>query len=1189
MKSSRVLSHCSVRATAWKILFATTFVLLVTTVWLMAQGPEKPFQSAGGHSEVTAIRVPFVASPKDKNGKVIQAQPSKNIVSRPRGMTREGLAARSLADAGKVTPTTKTASKLSVGVAMNSLQLNSSGPKSSGALSSNSSNGNSAGSALTSGAKSAPTNFPGIGDTGFIPPDGGVAAGPYNVVAVVNSTIQVYDKNGNLLSSQALSDFYSGLPGSGDGIFDPSVAYDNDIGRFWVFATSAHDSTGGGDSNRSTHLLAVSNGSDITSGGWSIFWLDATVNGGGGCDYPHFGFDAQAIYLSCNMFSFPFYSSSSSFMFAKVRILTKSQFTNGPCCSWWDFYDLREGFLNLSKSFTVRPAIMHFSNTGDGDFWVNAEGGGGGGSSLKIRHLTNAQNCCNGIGPNLADADDGVGSFNTPPGAKQPGTSTTIDTGDTRVLFATWQAGHLSLGQTIACSQGGTNDACAAFTEVDVSGYPSFSNINDWFYSQPAGEDVYYPFVEQNGNADKMMVYSRSDATSTYAGAYYTTIPRSGTCTFCTGGEALMHGGSGIYINFDTIGRNRWGDYFGVGADPDFLGLWGEAEYATSSNTWGNEITSAYNSYTPNPVFSNNPISFGNQTVFTTSGAAVEFVTNNGNATVYLDSAFITGDSDFFISFDGCSFTTIQQGNSCLLEVKFNPHSVGPGNAVLNVNYHGNFNNFDSTLTASVTGTGVQASTSTSLVSLANPSVSGQRVTFQASVTSSTPGQPTGTVTFYHTRPFPFPPFALGTGTLSGGIATFTTSTLGVGLHGIFAAYSGDANFTNSSSGVITQTVNKDSSITTVVSSKNPSLVGTSVTFSASVVAAAPGSGTPTGTVVFKDGATTLATKALVSGKAAFATSTLGVGDHPITVSYSGDGNFVGGTSGTLTQMVRAASSTVLTSSLNPSIFGQSVTFTATITPSSATGTVTFKNGTVVLGSSSVVSGKARLSTSALSVGAHAMTAVYSGSATLLASTSASLTQNVTKASSKTTLSSSVDPSVFGQLVTFKATVTAVAPGTGTPTGTVTFKDGITILGTVTLAGGVASISKSTLTVGSHSITASYAGAVSYNASTSTLTQAVNKAATSAKVTSSKNPSSLNQAVTFTVVVTVTAPGTGTPTGSVTLKDGVTTLGTGTLSSGKATFTTSLLAHGSHSISAVYAGSANDNGATSPILTQTVN
>lgn len=1157
----------------------------------MAQGPQEPFQSAGGQSEVKAIQVPFVASPKDKNGKVIQAQPPKNIIARPRGMTKEGLAARSLADAGKVTPTTKPAAKPGTGAALNSLQINSPSLNSAPALSSNSLSAGSAGAGHSSSAKSAPAaNFPGTGFTGFIPPDGGVAAGPYNVVEVVNSTIQVYDKNGNLLSSQSLASFYAGLPGSGDGIFDPSVAYDNDIGRFWVFATSAHDSTGSGDSNRSTHLIAVSNGSDITSGGWSIFWLDATANGGGGCDYPHFGIDAQAIYLSCNMFSFPFYSTSSSFMFAKVRILTKSQFTGGACCSWWDFWDLREGLFNLSKSFTVRPAIMHFSNTGDGDFWVNAEGGGGGGSSLKVRHLTNAQNCCNGIGPNLADADDSVGSFNTPPGANQPGTSTTIDTGDTRVLYATWQAGHLSLGQTIACSQGGTNDACAAFTEVDVSGYPGFSNVNDWVMGQSAGEDVYYPYVEQNGNGDKMMVYSRSDATSTYAGAYYTTIPRSTTCTFCVGSETLMHAGAGTYVNFDLSGRNRWGDYFGVGADPDFLGLWGEAEYATSSNTWGNEVVSAYNSYTPNPGFSNNPIAFGNQTVFTTSGAAVEFVTNFGNATLYIDQAYRTGDSDFFISFDGCSFTVIQQGNSCLLEMRFNPNSVGPGNAVLNVNYHASFDSFDSTLTANVSGTGVKASTSTSLTSSPNPSVWGQSVTFRASVTAPTPGQPTGTVTFYHTQRFPFPPYVLGKGTLGGGIATFTTSGLAVTAHGIFAAYSGDANFINSTSGVLTQTVNKDSSITSVTSSKNPSPPGTSVTFSASVVAAPPGSGTPTGAVSFKDGASTLATKTLSAGKATYTTSTLAAGDHPITVSYSGDASFAASTSGTLTQMVRGSSSTALASSPDPSTFGQNVTLTATITPNSATGTVTFKNNGVVLGSSSVVSGKATLSTSVLSVGAHAMAAVYSGSSTLLGSTSPSVTQTVSRAATKTALTSSVDPTVFGQPVTFKATVTAVAPGSGTPTGTVTFKNGATALGTVSVTAGIASISTSTLTVGAHSITASYNGTISYNTSTSSsLTQTVNKAATSAKVTSSKNPSTLNQAVTFTVTVTVTAPATGTPTGSVTLKDGATTLGTGTLSSGKVTFTTSLLSHGSHAITAVYAGSANDSGTTSPVLTQTVN
>jgi hypothetical protein len=292
-----------------------------------------------------------------------------------------------------------------------------------------------------------------------------------------------------------------------------------------------------------------------------------------------------------------------------------------------------------------------------------------------------------------------------------------------------------------------------------------------------------------------------------------------------------------------------------------------------------------------------------------------------------------------------------------------------------------------------------------------------------------------------------------------------------------------------------------------------------------------------------------------------------------------------------LTQTVLAVTSTSVVASVNPSVFSQTVTFTATITsvrPGTITGAVTFKDGATPLGSGIVSGGKAKIATSALAVGSHSITAVYSGNTAYATSTSAALSHTVDKAGSSTALSSSHNPSAFGQSVTFTATVTAVAPGSGTPTGSVTFKDGLTVLGSGGLVSGKAVFSTSALTVGAHSITADYAGSVDYDTSVSSvLTQTVNKAATATTMTSSPNPSTLGQTVTFKV--TVTAVGGGTPTGTVTLKDGSTTLGTSALVSGKATFTTSLLAHGSHAMTAVYSGSVDDVASASAVLTQKVN
>lgn len=188
------------------------------------------------------------------------------------------------------------------------------------------------------------------------------------------------------------------------------------------------------------------------------------------------------------------------------------------------------------------------------------------------------------------------------------------------------------------------------------------------------------------------------------------------------------------------------------------------------------------------------------------------------------------------------------------------------------------------------------------------------------------------------------------------------------------------------------------------------------------------------------------------------------------------------------------ATTTTVVSSLNPSTYGQAVTFTATVKSTAMgtpTGTVTFKDGATVLGTITLSAGVAKLTTKTLKVGAHSITAIYNGSVSFFASTSAALKQTVNKASTSTSLTSTPNPSTLGQTVKFTATVKATT--SGTPTGTVTFKDGTTTLGTGTLASGQATFSTAALAKGKHSITAVYGGSSSYLGSTSpVLTQTVN-------------------------------------------------------------------------------------------------
>ena len=375
---------------------------------------------------------------------------------------------------------------------------------------------------------------------------------------------------------------------------------------------------------------------------------------------------------------------------------------------------------------------------------------------------------------------------------------------------------------------------------------------------------------------------------------------------------------------------------------------------------------------------------------------------------------------------------------------------------------------------------------------------------------------------------------------------------------------------------------------TKLTSSLNPSIQGKLVTFTATV-SLQSGTGTPTGNVTFRNGAAVLSTKTLSGGTATFATATLAPGSNSITAVYAGGSGFTGSTSAPLSQFVQTATTTTLTSTPNPSAYGQAVICTATVTPSVGVvpdgEIVTFHQGPNVLGTAPTRGGTATLSDSTIAVGTRNITAVYAGDANFATSTSKVLNQVITKATSTTTLMSSPNPTTFGQSLTITATV---APEfSGTPTGVVTFKNGGMWLAGVPLSGGVASYTTTKLPAGSDSISAVYSGSPSFSGSTSALLgQTVNQASTTTTLTSSLNPSNSTQAVTFTA--NVTGENGGTVGGTVTFQDGTKTLGTVTVSGGAASYTTSTLAAGSHTITATYNGNKNFT-TSSTSLTQTVN
>jgi hypothetical protein len=384
-----------------------------------------------------------------------------------------------------------------------------------------------------------------------------------------------------------------------------------------------------------------------------------------------------------------------------------------------------------------------------------------------------------------------------------------------------------------------------------------------------------------------------------------------------------------------------------------------------------------------------------------------------------------------------------------------------------------------------------------------------------------------------------------------------------------------------------TLTIDPDGTSVELQSNTSIAGVGQPVTFTATVKSASPGRGTPDGMVTFWEGTTWLGTATLQNGVATLPVSFPSTSTGTVTATYTGSANFSGNVSAGVSETILPATKTSLTLSRATSVYGQPVTFTATVAPTVAgrvtkfTGTVTFMDGNTVVGTAPVNGNVATFTTNAatdLGIGTRALTAVYGNDVVNGPSTSATQTEMVTAARTFVTLTTTGSSAAYGQPVTLTAKVTQRYPSTVTPTGTITFMDGSTQVGTtpVVLVGGVATVTTTNLPLGKHGFTAIFTSATvnDISSSSSIVYDTINKATT--HVTFTPPPTTTyGQPVTFTAKVDVTGQGVATPTGTVTFTSGGAVLGSVPVTDGNATLTTAGLPIGYDYVRATYSGDAN--------------
>ncbi|MFT3745152.1 MAG: Ig-like domain repeat protein [Pyrinomonadaceae bacterium] len=420
--------------------------------------------------------------------------------------------------------------------------------------------------------------------------------------------------------------------------------------------------------------------------------------------------------------------------------------------------------------------------------------------------------------------------------------------------------------------------------------------------------------------------------------------------------------------------------------------------------------------------------------------------------------------------------------------------------------------------------------TTTTIASSANPSVVGQTITLTATVTANASGStPSGTVNFFDS----VNAIAGCQGVVLNGSAQATcTTAFSLGSHSITAFYTGSQ---NSSFGSVQQLVTKADTVTTITSdAPDPSVIGQNYTVAVSVAVAAPGAGTPTGSIQVSDGTNSCqiqlpATTCVLPSTAE--------GQKNLTASYSGDTNFLSSTDGEDHTVNRIATQTTVVSAQPTTIYGQSVTFTATaVALARGTGTpdgaMSFYDGVNAIASCQNIpvnnAGSAQCAFASLNAGVHTVAATFLPG-TNYAYSAGSAQQTVNKA-----------------VATARADNISRPYGAPNPPLTYHFEN--LVLGQTQQTSGITGspVLTTTATVASPvaapypiTITAGTLASANYSFAFIDGTLTVVKADTLPTISNDvPDPTVFGQNYTVTTAVAVVAPGSGTPTGNVTVSDG---------------------------------------------------
>jgi hypothetical protein len=418
-----------------------------------------------------------------------------------------------------------------------------------------------------------PIGFPGIGSSYVIvPPDPIMAAGPYHLIALVNSRYRIWDKGGTPLTQEiTFNTFFNGVDNC-QGVFDPFVDYDEANNRF-VMGGITVSGSGPVDS----YLCVAASATSDPTGAWNRYSFRAdSLAPDQWLDYPHMGIGLDAVYIAGNMFD-----DGGFFDHNRVYALDKNDLYTGAPLS------VAEADLG-SSYFTVQPVKLHGYESGG---WPAP-----GTPRHFISHNANRSSRIWRWSDPLSTAPVVYGTITenlflgAPPNAPELGGTVNDlnDTGSGRWLDAEYRDGKIWTTRNVTCNfGGGSSESCIDWIEVDVSGpSPILNQQQSGGAFGNANMFRYYPDISVDRNNNIAIGYTRS-ASTTYTDVWITGREFSDPLGSLRP-ENLVRAGQGTYT--DGMGCNggcdRWGDYTGLTVDPDGCTFWYIGQYSDGGH-WG--------------------------------------------------------------------------------------------------------------------------------------------------------------------------------------------------------------------------------------------------------------------------------------------------------------------------------------------------------------------------------------------------------------------------------------------------------------------------------------------------------------------------------------------------------------------------------------------------------------------------